>query len=321
MDGVIDQAPNDPDDVPTLVPDSLGAIDQVPTVPVPIPAPADDELEANSIFLDPALAGPPIVPPIVPTGGGGGGGNGRGGNRHNRQRRRLILALASFILALILVIAGVIAAFLWQSPDNNTAVQPSNTANPVVGNAPADTPTATPIAGPRMIQLALDKDAVTSLFISELGLKSGILTDLAATPTTADGLILSLNLHIDTNGLHRVLPIELDSVLVLDKQQNIQLHILHLKRDGVDAGATAATSMETALNQLLVGTLMPALHSQLQGVKLISVHTSTTISCGKGAEMVVLLIQAPPIQGIAAQPIPVPFCFKGSIDLNKLFPH
>ena len=35
----------------------------------------------------------------------------------------------------------------------------------------------------------------------------------------------------------------------------------------------------------------------------------------------VLLIQAPPIEGIAAQPTPVPFCFKGPVDLKKLLPH
>jgi hypothetical protein len=36
--------------------------------------------------------------------------------------------------------------------------------------------------------------------------------------------------------------------------------------------------------------------------------------------MLVLLIQAPPIQGIAAQPTPTAFCFKGPIDVNKLLP-
>ena len=42
--------------------------------------------------------------------------------------------------------------------------------------------------------------------------------------------------------------------------------------------------------------------------------------CARATEMLVLLIQAPPIQGIAAQPTPVPFCFKGPIDLKKLLP-
>ena len=33
-----------------------------------------------------------------------------------------------------------------------------------------------------------------------------------------------------------------------------------------------------------------------------------------------LLVQAPPIQGIAAQPTPTALCFKGPIDPSKLFP-
>ncbi|HAG98628.1 MAG TPA: hypothetical protein DCL75_07175, partial [Ktedonobacter sp.] len=102
---------------------------------------------------------------------------------------------------------------------------------------------------------------------------------------------------------------------------NIQLHVLHLKRDGIDAGPTSAASMGQAVNQLLLSSLMPALRGQLKGVKLVSVHTSTAIGCARATEMFVLLIQAPPIQGIAAQPTPVPFCFKGPVDLNKLLPH
>jgi hypothetical protein len=36
--------------------------------------------------------------------------------------------------------------------------------------------------------------------------------------------------------------------------------------------------------------------------------------------MLVLLIKAPPIEGIAAQPTPTALCFKGPIDISKLFP-
>jgi hypothetical protein len=78
--------------------------------------------------------------------------------------------------------------------------------------------------------------------------------------------------------------------------------------------------MQTAMNKMLADTVMPALRGQMKEVKLLSAHTSTTISCGKGATMLVLLIQAPPIQGVAAQPTPVPFCLVGPIDLNKLLP-
>ena len=37
--------------------------------------------------------------------------------------------------------------------------------------------------------------------------------------------------------------------------------------------------------------------------------------------MLVLLIKAAPIEGVAAQPTPTALRFKGPIDLNKLFPN
>ena len=170
-----------------------------------------------------------------------------------------------------------------------------------------------------MIQLALDKGALTSIFVSQLNLQSGALTDLNVIPTPNDGLILSLNLHIDASGIHRVMPVELDGV-INNQQQNLQLRIQRLLRDGNNAGPDAAMSMQTAINQMLISSVMPALHGQLKGAKLISAHTSSTISCGKNVEMLVLLIQAPAIQGIAAQPKPASFCFTGPINLNKLLP-
>jgi hypothetical protein len=78
--------------------------------------------------------------------------------------------------------------------------------------------------------------------------------------------------------------------------------------------------MEQALNQLLLTSLMPSLRNQLKGARIISVHTSTSIGCSSGTEMLVLLIKAPPIEGIAAQPTPTALCFKEPIDINKLFP-
>ena len=269
-------------------------------------------LEANDILHDPTpptfVGLPPMPPPDDP------GGNGGNGGKHPRRRRRMIIAIVSVLLILLLIIGGVFAAFLWQTPDT------SSTPPPNLVSA-TNTPTATPIAGPRMIQLALDQGALTSLFVSQLGLQQGALTDLKVVPTSNDGLILSLNLHIDANGIHRVMPVEMDSTLGIDKQQNIQLNVLRLKRDGTDAGPTAAASMGQAVNQMMISSLMPTLRNELKGVKLVSVHTSTTIGCAAKTEMLVLLIQAPPIQGIAAQPIPVPFCFKGTVDITKLLPH
>ena len=276
----------------------------------PVPLAAMALLAPDGILDDTSLAPPPVPPPID---NGDGGGN---GGRNPRDRRRLLIAIIGVVVVLMLVLAGVFAALLWQSPQSNGNASTSNQSP----SSPA-TPTATPIAGPRMIQLALDDGALTSLFASQLGLQQGTLTDMKLAPAPNDGLILSLNLHIDAKGIHRIMPIEIDSTVGVDAQQNIQLHVLHLKRDGIDAGAAAAATMQTALNSLLLNSLMPSLRGQLQNVKLISIHTSTSIGCAGGTEMLVLLIQAPPIQGIAAQPTPTAFCFKGPIDLNKLLPH
>ena len=202
---------------------------------------------------------------------------------------------------------------MWQSPNNSPLTSGSQTT-------PAAA-TATPIAGPRMIQLALDQAALTSMFVTQLGLQTGALTDMKVIPMPNDGVIISLNLHINASGIQRVMPVEMDSTVGIDKHQNIQLHVLRLKRDGIDVGTGAAASMEKALNELMISSVMPALHGQFKGVKLISVHTSTSIGCARATEMFVLLIQAPPIEGIAAQPTPVPFCFKGPVDLKKLLPH
>jgi hypothetical protein len=259
-----------------------------------------------------SLAEPPPVPPAIDDGGDDGSGGPK-----PRRRRRLLIAIASLALVLLLVLAGVFAAFVWQSPTSPSGS--TGTANSGPGGT-SSLP-GTPIAGPRMFQLALDDTALTSLFVSQLGLKQSTLTDMKLIPEPNDGLILSLNLHIDAKGIHRIMPIEMDSIVSIDKQQNIQLQVLYMKRDGIDAGPSAAANMQKALNQLLITSLMPSLRSQLRNVKLISIHTSKTLVCGGGAELLVLLIQAPPIQGIAAQPTPTALCFKGPIDINKLLPH
>jgi MFS family permease len=236
----------------------------------------------------------------------------------NKRKRRRRIIIASAALIFLLVGGGILAAFLF-GPDDS----PDDNSNPIGGvlNLGGGTTAATPISGPRMIQLGLDAGALTSVFASQLKLNNGVLTDLAVTPMPNDGLVLNLNLHIDANGIHRVMPLEMDGTLGVDKQQNLSLSITHLRRDGIDAGPAAAAQMQGAMNQLITGSVMPALRGQLKTAQLISAHTSTTIACGKGTELLVLLIKAPPIQGVAAQPKPVPFCFKGPTDLNKLLPH
>ncbi len=253
-------------------------------------------------------------PPVPPIGDNGSDGGTKGRNPKNRRRR--LIALISVAAILLLVLAGVFAAFALQSPGTPTS---TSIFSGSTGTGATDTPT--PVSGPRFFQIALDQGALTSVFVTELGSQQSTLTDLRVVPLPNDGIILSLNLHIDANGIHRVMPIELDGSVGIDSQQNIQLHILHLKRDGLDAGPTAAANMQTAINQLVVSSLMPTLRGQLKGAQIISAHTSSTIACGQNIEMLVLLIKAPPIQGMPAQPTPVSFCFKGSVDPGKLFPH
>ena len=279
---------------------------------IPVAASAEGTFLVTSDALNDVYAdATPPIPPVPDTGGGGGSDNNK-----PKSRRRLLIAIASIALVLFLVLGGVFAAFMWQPSGSNTT---GSASNPATGSTQA--PTATPISGPRMIELALDQTAMNSLFTSQLGLNQGAITDMNVMPVQGDGIVLSLNLHINASGIHRVMPIELDSTIGVDQQQNITLHVLHLKRDGLDAGPTAAARMEQALNQLLLSSLMPSLHNQLKNAQIISVHTSTSIVCGKGTEMLVLLIKAPPIEGVAAQPTPTALCFKGPIDLNKLFPN
>ncbi|MBA2680707.1 MAG: hypothetical protein H0U76_20220 [Ktedonobacteraceae bacterium] len=227
------------------------------------------------------------------------------------------MAIMSLAVIIALVVGGCLAEYFLvedDSPDGTTANAP------IAASGTNHSPTTNPASGPRMIQLAMNETALTSIFASQLNLDPGTLSDLDVVPIEGDGLTMSLNLHIDSNGIRRVLPIALDATVGLDQQHNLQLTILRVRRDGIDAGPAAVANMQTAMNQMLASAVMPALHDHLKGVKLISVHTSKNVACGKNAMMFVLQIEAPPIQGIAAQSKPVPLCFSEPIDFNKLLP-
>jgi MFS family permease len=275
-----------------------------------ISAPLAGTFLANAEFLDTVEEG--VIPPIPPTFDNNNGGG--GGPRRPRRRRRALL-FASAVLLLLLILGGVFVLLSSQSPDS-TSAGPSSTATP--GFTPTTTPT--PISGPRMIELALDNGALTSIFVSQLGLQSSALSNMQVSPAASDGIVISLKLHIDASGIHRIMPVELDTTIGIDKQQNIQLHVLHLKRDGLDGGPAAAANMEHALNQLLISSVMPSLHNILKTARLVAVHTSSSVVCGMGIEMLTILIQAPPVPGLPAQPTPSALCFKGPVDLNKLLP-
>jgi MFS family permease len=225
------------------------------------------------------------------------------------SRRRLLFALTGIALAMLLVAGGLTALLLWPSPPSD----------PGPSSARSDPgATATPVAGTRLIDLAFNNVALTALFVSQLGLKGGTLSNIQVSPVPGDGMVIRLNLTIAAGGIQRVMPVELDTRPGLDAHQNIFLTVIHLKRDGLDAGPASAAQMQSALNQLVLATLMPALHNQLQKAKLVAIHTKSMAGCGNGAEVLVLSIQAPPIEGIAGQSTPTTLCFTRPIDLNKL---
>src|SRR5579885_978559 len=297
--------------IPMIAPEPQPAKPGTGALAMTTTIPADDVLAGQPPLPPDALPTQPGPPPVPPTSNGG---SGRGRNAKNRRRR--LVVLISLAAILLLTGAGVFAALAWQTPTTGSPTSSSGAPN---ATGATDTPAV--LSGPRYFQIALDQGALTSIFASELGSQQSTLTDLKVVPLPHDGIVLSLNLHIDASGIHRVMPIELDGTVGVDAHQNIQLHILHLKRDGRDAGPAAAANMQTAINQLLVSSLMPTLRGQLKGVQIISAHTSTTIVCGQNTGMFVLLIKAPPVQGLPAQPTPVSFCFKGTVDPSKLFPH
>lgn len=284
------------------------------------PSPSDPTEEIQFALAGTFLAGadmydtvnPSVVPPIPPTLDTM--QNGNQGRKPRRRRKKLLLALCALLL--LLLIGGVSLAILSNQPDNGSP------ATTTTGNTPGPgvTTTPTPVSGPRMIELALNDIALTSIFVQQLGSTQGALSNINVAPAANDGVVIALNLTINASGIHRVLPIEIDGVIGLDKQGDIQLQVLHLKRDGLDAGQAAAQSMQQALNQLLITSVMPNLRSTLKAAKLVAVHTSASIVCGAGMEMLTLLIMAPPIQGIPAQPTPTALCFKTPIDFSKLLP-
>jgi EmrB/QacA subfamily drug resistance transporter len=171
------------------------------------------------------------------------------------------------------------------------------------------------------MKLALDKAALTSVFTQQLQIPSGIISGLTATPEPHDGLNLNFTLHINLLGLQRALPVELDCRVGLDKHKNIQLTVLHVKRDGIDAGPLVAAQMQTAVNQMIASAVMPALHSKLTGVTLLSVYTDTTIGCGnKGEALLVLQANIMSTQGLDIIKLPQAVCFLGTIDLKNILP-
>jgi hypothetical protein len=170
-----------------------------------------------------------------------------------------------------------------QSTSSSTSSNRSSTS----GNATVPSATQT---GPGQIQIALSQQALSSFLASQLGAQQNMLTDVQVIPVANNAVNLKFNLQIATNGIHRVLPIELDTTIELNGQQDVQMNVLHFKRDGLDTGAAASQQMQTALNQLLNTLLMPTIHNMLKGMKLVGVQTNVSLCCNND-EMLVLLLQ------------------------------
>ncbi|GCE26684.1 hypothetical protein KDA_21680 [Dictyobacter alpinus] len=188
----------------------------------------------------------------------------------------------------------------------------------IISSASTKTGVGNQANAPRKIDLSLNQTALTSIFASQLGKQQKFLKDLTVKPMENDKLVIAFNLGIDLNGIQRTMPVELDSTMYLDKKQNMQLAIQHVKRDSIDAGPAVAQGMQTALNQMLIADVMPAIHQQLKDVKILSIHTSKNIVCSKGAITFVLQIEATTIQGISAQSLPSPICFNTTLDFKNL---
>ncbi len=211
------------------------------------------------------------------------------------SRRKLVLA-GLITLALVIIIASVIGSI-------NTPPASASTNNM------------------HTMKLALDKTALTSIFTQQLQVPTGIISGLTTTPEPDDQLKLNFTLHIDLLGLQRALPVELDCRVGMDSHKNIQLTVLHVKRDGIDAGPLVAAQMQTAVNQMIATAVMPALRSKLAGVTLLSIHTDTAISCvSKGEALLVLQVNITSTQGLDIIKLPQVVCFLGNINLKNILP-
>jgi len=101
--------------------------------------------------------------------------------------------------------------------------------------------------------------------------------------------------------------------MAIDQQHNLQLQVTHVKRDGLDAGPTAAANMQSAMNRLF-GKCGNACFAQISS-KVQSSCPPILPRLSPVVEerlMLVLLVQAPPIEGIAAQPKACAFLLQGS---------
>nr|BBH90303.1 hypothetical protein KTC_50540 [Thermosporothrix sp. COM3] len=217
------------------------------------------------------------------------------------RQRKPIIAATSIALSAILI-GGAFLGFLL-SRDMMTPGKPDAS-----------------LVGKQKFQVGLNKEALTSLFTSQLGLQQETIKNFSVAPAANNGLLLNMTLHLDTNGLKRDLPVSLEGALTLDHQQNLHLHITHMTRDGQAADAATIARMQKAVDTMFSEAVIPALRTQLSGVKLVAVQTGTGMQCSPKTQMLVLVLEVPVPADISIPSMPDTFCLTRPIDLNALPP-
>lgn len=212
---------------------------------------------------------------------------------------RQVLAAGSILLVLVLVASGILATFI------------------VDGKALGIQKAKSPLRS-ITLQVGLDQQAITSLLTSQLKLEKNTLSDISATPLPNDGLKLGLKLNIDTNGIKRAMPVEMEGKLTLDGKQNLRLKVTHVRRDGKEAGAQVAKAMQGPVDEMFSKSVMPALTAQLKSVKIREVHTTTALGCSQGKLVLLIKLETPAVEDLPNITPPAPYCLLGPIDINDI---
>ena len=185
----------------------------------------------------------------------------KSGNLWSRlpRRRRIVLVISSVILV-ILVGGGVLAVTLLQSlsdPNNLLAIPPT-------------------------IQMSIDEQALNALSAKNIA-HNPTLSGLNIIPMPDNALQIRLNMNINSNGIHSVLPVEIDSSLGGNSQQKNIVTIQHVMLRGVDAGPDAAARVQATVDHLIKPganhIASPVTPNDLVG----SIQQSNSRVCGHGS--------------------------------------
>lgn len=175
------------------------------------------------------------------------------------RRRRIILVISSVIL-IILVGGGVLAVTLLQSlsdPNNLLAIPPT-------------------------IQMSIDESALNALSAKNTA-HNPTLSGLNIVPMPGNFLQVRLNMNINSNGIHSVLPVEIDSSLGGNSQQKNIVTVQHVMLRGVDAGPDVAARVQATVDHLIKPganhIASPVTATDLVG----SIQQSNTRVCGHGS--------------------------------------